>query len=47
MSIWPASASVKGASKLMSWVSLTSVLFKVFCHDGTPDLLSRLSWNPH
>ena len=46
MSIWPAGLSVKGASKLMSWVSPTSVLFKLFvimepliyfrvCH-GTP-----------
>jgi len=46
MSIWPAGPSVKGASKLMSWVSPTSVLFKLFvimetliyfrvCH-GTP-----------
>jgi len=30
MSIWPASRSVKGASKLMSWVSPTSVLIKLF-----------------
>jgi len=47
MSICPASVSVKGASKLMSWVSPTPVLFKHFCHHGTPDILPRLSWDPH